>query len=251
LREWQPVSLQHRAGVVYVAYLVTLGGAGLVFYRRVEPVRWIVLAVFLGLSLRHWRNVPLFLLVSLPLSAEMIAALTQWVHDRVPTIARHPQRWLLATTLAVALTMVRLGPDHLERVAFCGLAPEEFFRDTEYPIEAVEWIRAHRDQIGSRLYNEYGFGGFLRWWLPQEKIFIDGRMPAWRIGHRWIFYDYIALAVWDPPELGVLDKYSVDWAIVARGSTLESALRSRLEWQTVYEDRKVGIHVKRRRGGAG
>ncbi|TLY42133.1 MAG: hypothetical protein E6K61_03895 [Nitrospirae bacterium] len=178
LHEWQPVSLQSRTGVSYLGYLAALGFALLLLYRRIEPVRWTVLAVFLGLSLS-------------------------------------------------------------------GLAPAEFFRGTEYPIEAVQWIHEHRDKLGTRLYNDYDLGGFLHWWLPGEKIFIDGRMPAWRIGNRRIYYDYLALTNWDPPALGVLQKYGVDWALVERGSPLAQALASLDEWREVYADTKVSIYVKR------
>lgn len=245
LHEWQPVSLQSRAGVSYVGYLAALGLALLALYRRVEPVRWAVLAVFLGLSLRHWRNVPVFLLVSVPVVAELLAELTRWVVTFFPVVSRRPKRWLLAATLATSLGVGILGPGHLERVVRSGLATEEFFRGTEYPIEAIQWIHAHRGLLGTRLYNDYGLGGFLLWWLPGEKIFIDGRMPAWKIGDRRIFYDYLALTNWDPAPLGVLQKYGVDWAILGRGSPLAHALASQPDWREVYADTKVSIYVKR------
>jgi len=137
-----------------------------------------------------------------------------------------------------------LGPDHWQGVAQCGLEPAGYFRGTDYPIEAVEWIRTHRNQLGTRLYNDYGLGGFLLWWLPDEKVFIDGRMPAWRVGDRWIFYDYVALTAWDPPELGVLSKYGVDWAMVGAGTALSTALAGRADWREVYRDTKVALFVK-------
>ncbi len=204
--------------------------------------------VFLVLSLRHWRNVPFFLLVSLPLCAELLAELSTRVMAYFPAERIPAKGASLAAAMALALSMVWLGGGHLQRVARSGLATEEFFRETEYPIEAVQWIRAHRDQIGSRLYNDYGLGGFLLWWLPTEKIFIDGRMPAWRMGDRWILYDYVALTHWDPPELGVLDKYEVDWAIVGRDTPLEKTLGKAMsgnrEWRMIYRDPKVSLYVR-------
>jgi len=245
LHEWQPVSLQSRAGLIYVTYLTALGIALLFLYRRVEPIRWTILAVFLVLSLRHWRNVPFFLLVSVPLWAELLGELTARAVARFAAGTARQKQWLLAVTLAVALGMGLLGPDHLRSVLRSGLAPAEFFQGTDYPIEAVRWIREHRDSLGTKLYNDYGLGGFLLWWLPKEKIFIDGRMPAWRVGDRWIFYDYIALTNWDPPALGVLQKYDVDWAIVRRGSPLARALANKDEWLQIYQDAKVSLYVRR------
>jgi hypothetical protein len=244
LQEWQPVSLLHRAGLIYIVYLAGLAFTMLCFYRRVEPARWAVLGIFLALSLRHWRNVPFFLLVSIPLTAEMVQATVSWMADSVPMFRHHMRQWILGVTVAVGIGIVLLGSEHIERVAQSGLAPVKFFETTEYPIEAVQWIQEHRGELGTRLYNDYGFGGFLLWWLPDEKIFIDGRMPAWRIGDRWIFYDYIALTSWKPPALGVLDKYAVDWAMTAAGGTLDRMLSGELRWRVRYTDHKVRIYAK-------
>ena len=245
LHEWQPLSLETYAGRLYVGYLVVLGAAMGMGYRRIEPIRWVLLAVFLGLSLRHWRNVPFFLIVSLPLVAEMLAMIATRALAWMPAAARHPRQWGLAAALVVAIGLSALGPEHLTRVVRSGLAAEEFFHDTSYPIEAVQWIKANRDQVGARMFNEYGHGGFLLWWLPGERIFIDGRMPAWRIGDRRIFEDYLALTNWDPPALGALDKYLVDWALVTRDGPLERALGGARGWRTVYADAKVTIYVRR------
>jgi hypothetical protein len=244
LHEWQPLSLQTAAGSLYAAYLAVLGLAMVVGYRRVEPVRWMVLLVFLGLSLRHWRNIPFFLLVSLPLAAELLAMGVERAVAWLPAAARRPKEWALALALVVGIGLGLLGPEHVTRVVRSGLAAEEFFRNTSYPIEAVQWIKANRDQVGMRMFNEYGHGGFLLWWLPGERIFVDGRMPAWRIGDRRIFEDYLALTNWDPPALGVFDKYLVDWALVKRGSLLARTLGGARSWRAVYADEKVMIYVR-------
>ncbi len=244
LQEWQPLSLSTLAGRSYALYLAGLGMALAAWYRRIEPLRWVVWILFLLLSLRHMRNIPLFLLVSLPLCAELLGGglgrLTGWL--RLDSV--RARRCLLAWTLAGGLFMVWLGPDHLQRVARSGLQPGEYFKDTSYPIEAVHWVREHRDRLGRRLYNDYAYGGFLLWWLPEEKIFIDGRMPAWRSGGRWIFQDYVALSLTDPPRLSVLSTYSVDWAMVRRKSLLDEALAREQTWKRDYEDRKVAIYVR-------
>ncbi|MEP6957468.1 MAG: hypothetical protein ABI980_01960 [Nitrospirota bacterium] len=244
LQEWQPVSLNTLAGRSYALYLAGLGVALAAWYRRIEPVRWMVWIAFLFLSLRHMRNIPFFLLVSLPLCAELLAIGLGRVTGWLSLNSVRTRQWLLAGTLAGGLFVVWLGPDHLQRVAQSGLQPEEYFKGTSYPIEAVQWIREHRDRVGRRLYNDYAYGGFLLWWLPDEQIFIDGRMPAWRSGDRWIFQDYVALSLTDPPQLSVLSIYSVDWAIVRRKSLLDEALARERTWKREYEDGKVAIYVQ-------
>lgn len=244
VQEWQPLSLSTLAGRSYALYLAGLGMAMAAWYRRIEPVRWVVWIVFLLLSLRHMRNIPFFLLVSLPLSVELLAIGLGRLTVRLSLDSTRAGRCLLAGTLAGGLFMVWLGPDHLQRVAQSGLQPDEYFKGTSYPIEAVQWVHEHRDRVGRRLYNDYAYGGFLLWWLPEEKIFIDGRMPAWRSGGRWIFQDYVALSLTDPPRLSVLSTYSIDWAMVRRKSLLDEALAHEQTWQREYEDGKVTIYVQ-------
>ena len=242
LQEWQPLSLDRLAGRRYAFYLTGLGLAMVLWYRRVEPVRWMVGGLFLALSLRHMRNIPFFLIYSLPLCAELLAIgfgrLGRWV----PCASSMVRIWGLAVTGAAGFLLLWLGPEHLHHVVRSGASPAEYFKDTSYPIEAVEWIRANRDQTGRRLYNDYAYGGFLVWWLPEEKIFIDGRMPAWRMGERRLFQDYVALTLVDPPDLTILKKYSVDWALVRKNGPLDRGLAREGAWARVYEDPKVSIY---------
>ncbi len=244
LQEWQPVSLVTYAGRSYAIYLIGLGFAMLLWYRRIEPVRWVVWASFLVVSLRHLRNVPVFLIVSLPLFTHLIqsgaARLSCWIQPNF----RQARIGLLGLTLLGGLFLVWLGPDHIQHIAQAGLQPEKYYTETSYPIEAIQWVRVHRDQVGHRLFNEYAHGGFLLWWLPGEKIFIDGRMPAWRIGDRWIVNDYAAVALTDPPMLTVFDKYAVDWAIVRRDTVLDRTLAHQTMWTRAYDDAKVAIYVR-------
>ncbi|MBD0315602.1 MAG: hypothetical protein ICV75_02830 [Nitrospiraceae bacterium] len=244
LQEWQPVSLETWAGQMFTAYVVLLGLAMVCCYRRSEPVRWGLWAIFLVLACRHARNIPLLLIVSLPLMADVL----QDALDRLGAyrLASRPcpAYGTGVLTVALALFLLYLGPSHLTSVWHFGVQPAAAFRHTSYPIEAVEWVQAHRPRLGTRPVHDYQYGGFLLWWLPDEKVFIDGRMPAWRIGDRWIFRDYVALRETDPPNLALLEKYAVDWALVRRESVLARSLETLPGWRKEYEDRKAVIFAK-------
>ena len=149
------------------------------------------------------------------------------------------------TTMAAAVLLVSQGGDHLERIVSAGTEPARFFRQTEYPIEAVEWIESHRGETGRRLYNDYGYGGFLLWSMPHEKVFIDGRMPAWRIGSRQIFRDYLLINSGGLRALELLEKYGVDWTLMREDSPLATTLAHTPAWQELYADRKVVILRRR------
>jgi hypothetical protein len=240
LQEWQPLSMASLAGRSYALYLAGLGLTMVMWYRRIQPVRWVVGAVFLALSFRHMRNIPFFLIVSLPLCAEMLSEGWERLRRRLPSEAAGTWGGLAATVVMTA-TLWWLGPEHLHRIARSGTSPAEYFKETSYPIEAVQWMQANRDETGQRLYNDYGYGGFLLWWLPDTKIFIDGRMPAWQSRERAILRDYMALTATEP-DLSILTKYSVDWALVRRQTPLDEGLERDAAWRRVYADDKAAIY---------
>ncbi|MBA2485115.1 MAG: hypothetical protein H0V35_03280 [Nitrospira sp.] len=241
LREWQPVSFQGWAGRAYGCYLAGLACLMTGWYRRVEPLRWVMLMNVLVLSLLHWRNVTLFLIVSLPLVAELLALCVASCLRWASALRTHAGASFLALAIMAVSALATMGLEHLAHVWRSGSAPGTYFEQTGYPIEAVRWIRNHREEVGTRLYNDYGYGGFLLWQLPDEKIFIDGRMPAWRIGDRLIFQNYVDLNREDSPELDVLERYRVDWALIQRDSALARALMAHHAWKTIYTDVKVMI----------
>jgi hypothetical protein len=241
LQEWQPLSLGARAGRSYALYLGGLGLAMAFWYRRIEPVRWVVASVFLAFSFRHMRNIPFFLIVSLPLCAEVMSDAYERLRRAVQWPESAVHRGSFAVTVLLTAVLVWVGPEHLHRIALSGTRPAEYFKETSYPIEAVEWIRSNGDQAGQRLYNDYGYGGFLLWWLPDIKVFIDGRMPAWRSEQRAILRDYMALTGADP-DLSILRKYSIDWALVKRRTPLEEGLARDGAWSRMYADDKAAIY---------
>jgi hypothetical protein len=239
LREWQPVSFDGWAGAAFLLYLLVMAGLAALWYRRVEPTRWALLAVSLAWSLWHWRNVTIFLVVALPLVAELFETSSNWVLQRITH--RRRATLVFAMTLMTGSLLVSLDGHHVARLLSAGIQPEKFFGETEYPIEAVTWIKVNRHEVGRRLYNDYGDGGFLIWWLPDEKIFIDGRMPAWRIGDRTIFQDYLTINAGGLAALDLLEKYRVDWGLIRQDSPLVRVLANDPAWRRVYADAKVVI----------
>jgi hypothetical protein len=239
LREWQPVSFEGWAGTAFLLYLVAVAGSAVLWYRQIQPIRWALLAVSLVWSFLHWRNVTIFLVIAVPLVAELFQAggvsIARFIAPRLRAAI------IAAVTLMTGLLLIFLDGHHLERLLAAGTEPEKFFRQTEYPIEAVAWVKANRHEVGRRLYNDYGHGGFLLWWMPEEKIFIDGRMPAWRIGDRTIFYDYVTINSGARAARDLLLKYRVDWALIQRDSLLAAMLNGDPAWRQVYEDAKVVI----------
>lgn len=108
----------------------------------------------------------------------------------------------------------------------------------KFPYDAVEYIKQNKP-IGN-MFNNYNWGGYLIWQLPEYKTFIDGRMPAWRDSTGSLFEEYILIR--DQPHnqiqvfLDYVEKYNITWVLDYSDSKLVEVLVSEYNWQEVYRD---------------
>jgi hypothetical protein len=55
------------------------------------------------------------------------------------------------------------------------------FQTFKYPDRAIDFLKKYnQEKKVDHIFNDFGWGGYLIWKAPEIKIFIDGRMPAWR-----------------------------------------------------------------------
>lgn len=111
-----------------------------------------------------------------------------------------------------------------------------------FPYDAVEYVK--KNPIVGRMLNNYGWGGYLIWRLPEYKTFIDGRMPSWREGEYSVFEDYINVTNNPEQYAYLLDLYDVSFILDKKNSKLVEYLLQEDLWWKVYEDNLSVIVVK-------
>ncbi|OGB73456.1 hypothetical protein A3K24_01165 [candidate division Kazan bacterium RIFCSPHIGHO2_01_FULL_44_14] len=238
LAEWGHFGLHGLSDQIFVVYLVLMIVALLFVYRKVEPTRWaLALALFVS-ALWADRNLELFLLISAGLFAEAIDGgirrLTNWL-IRV--------RWLALIITGVGLLAILPG---VMQFALANEDMNTLIHWGNYPLQAVEWAKAHPDQIGTRMYNPYSWGGFLVWRFPEQKVFIDGRMAYWKLDNRFVFRDAMAIDDGQPGTVSMIqERYGVDWVIIPPGFSLANMLSHQPGWQLVYQDKLAVIYTKK------
>jgi hypothetical protein len=90
--------------------------------------------------------------------------------------------------------------------------------------------------------NEYLWGGYLIWALPEQKVFIDGRADifAWTgvLGEygRWYTLEE------DPARL--LDKYGIRYCLLRANAPMARVLLYLPGWKRVYGDEVAVVFVK-------
>jgi hypothetical protein len=108
------------------------------------------------------------------------------------------------------------------------------------PVEAVEVIR--RTHPTGRMLNEYVYGGYLSWALPDHKVFIDGRADV----YAWtgVLQDYGAWATLQEDPSRLLDQYRIDFCLLSEASPMVRAMRYLPGWREQYSDSHAVIFVR-------
>jgi hypothetical protein len=244
IEEWQSPT---PAGIASVAFYISVLLLFLVFaYTRYRPTptEAILLAGFLWLAWSGQRYVIWFGMVAMPLFAKGLAELPM----RLPSI--QPQRNLLNSVLAVLLFVPALlvQPWWVERVplpeSYWSMVwrevPEGSLLEVETPVGAADYLAAHP---GGHLFNEMGYGSYLIWALPEQKVFIDPRVELYPYD-QWMDYVRIGQGV---RYNELLREYGADRVLlsIALQKELSTALEADPFWEKEYEDVYSEVWVQR------
>jgi hypothetical protein len=227
IMEWQPMPFNLVGGKIFLALLLGFFVAQIAFRLtwRVEE-----LALFLFgtmMSCLHLR----FLILFVPFFAPLLATIFgRWV----PRYNRKKDIFVLnAALMALVIgSIVHYFPTNAEMQRLVA---------KNFPAQAVQYI--HQHPVPGPLFNTYGFGGYLVWALPEQKVFIDGRGDVFERGG--VLSDYLHIANLKPGALAVLNGYGVQSCLLERDEALATALSVSPEWKRIYSDGVSALYVRR------
>jgi hypothetical protein len=110
-------------------------------------------------------------------------------------------------------------------------------------VAAAAWLAAH-PEVGTRMYNQYGWGGYLAYRFypqPNRRVFIFGEAAL--MGDP-LLNQYEDVQTLQPDWKQVLDEYRVDYIVYNRGEALANVLATQPDWKLVYEDAIAVIYVR-------
>jgi hypothetical protein len=100
------------------------------------------------------------------------------------------------------------------------------------PVAAVDYIR--RADLSGPMLNEYVFGGYLMWALPEKKVFIDGRGDIYDWTGVLQRYGRWATLSEDPQIL--LDKYGIRLCLLSKDCPMARVMPYLAGWRKAYSD---------------
>src|SRR4030081_1916781 len=153
-----------------------------------------------------------------------------------------PPRRVFAVVTAIVLIVIA-GATAFRIVDSTSEANQRSLDSSSYPIAAANWLAAH-PEVGTRMYNQYGWGGYLanRFYPdPNRKVFIFGEAAL--MGDP-LLNQYEDVQTLRTSWKQVLDQYKVDFVIYNKGEALANVLATQPEWQLVYQDSVAVIYVR-------
>jgi len=211
--EEAPPDVLRPAGFVFALFgLATLGlalarGGTLLDALLLVPLFW------LGLSAQ--RHMPYFALAATPYIAGGLSEL--WWRWRPSSRFALPRPAIVGIGVGLA-AMVAAS------VATAPFAPIE----TQYPTAA----RAKLAATGGNLLNEYDWGGYLIWRVPERPVFIDGRLFLFLPD---VLTEYEEMVFMRPGWRDQLDRHAIAQVLLRPDRPLAVALRD-LGWTVVSQD---------------
>lgn len=200
----------------------------------------VMLALFL--SLQSVRNIALFIAAATPPMISSFSAYWRQISAERGWKFTLPTRSLFAATTAVVLVVIALAT--LARIAGAiSPARQQSMDATTYPVAAADWLAAH-PTVGTRMYNQYGWGGYLAYRFypqPNRKVFIFGEAAL--MGDP-LLNEYESVQSLQPDWKQILDKYRVDYVVYNKGGALANLLATQPDWKLAYEDSEAVIYVR-------
>ena len=233
IEEWRPLSLADALGkyVLLLALVLFLAQVILNITYKLDEMVMLLFAVYATCA--HVRFAMILVVFVAPIVAVILA---RWIPPYDPA----KDKYLLnaAIIALVILAVIKFRPS--EQAIKTVVA-------SEYPVHAVEYLRAHPQPGG--IFNEYTWGGYLISELGEARpVFIDGRADMYV--YSGVFPDFIVATAGQPQALRILDRHDVRSCLLDRKSALAALLAQSPEWKQVYSDDLSVIYVRSMKRGA-
>jgi hypothetical protein len=237
IQEWDPPRLATPSLIPFWLMAVVLVGLmvarGRELSRDVEACRRGYLTIcacalgLLPLAFMAQRNVPTFLLLAVPAIAALITSGTSRSATGVPPPVGASDRPRLNGAITAVAGVLVSGV-----VVYAYATPLDHLRWTPLPEASLAALRTCR----GNLYNRYDEGGYLIWFAPEHKVFLDGRQDPYPVD---LIKEQVRVESSGDFE-SLFQRYDIHCAYVPADSLVSGRL-SRAGWSTLFRDARWAV----------
>jgi hypothetical protein len=232
------------------------------YITRLNPWFIFLSILFFMLALKSKRHFPLFLISSFSLIIQFI-----YFEFAIDLKNNFSTKLKAIAKIIIILIFISLS-FYFITTAKTTNRPFAYHTKSKLPIKLVEFIKNNPELISKKVFNEYSWGGYFLWALPEMKLFIDGRMPQVKYNNHSLLEEYKDFfeeakleekLVNHQIELIVLQKdYPVKFsetekkflgldekALNAESNYLRNFLEASDDWNKIYEDNLGEIYISK------
>lgn len=246
IAEWVAPSPVFQAAVIFIVLVVLLT---LVFSKNQKYWLWPLLFIFAAAGLKTKRQIPHFIIISAflffsSLPQKLQTSSEQKVRDQ--TEVRNQTLVNLTLILFLFFSLFLNLPQAIQT----NSSWENYCQNRilAYPCGAVDYLKNQKGEE-KNLFNRYEWGGFLIWRLPEYKIFVDGRMPAWETpSGKSPYLIYLETLQTQPGWEETLDRYRINWILITPGTFMDLRLApdpGMFGWKEVFRDKISVVYQKK------
>ncbi len=243
INEWASPDFHQAFQQPFLWMLLGLLGAVSLTRKQIPGYRWVPVVVFTWAALVARRNFGPFAIVSAPmLAGQLQLVLQDWISKARESIPGLDKFLKSAESNKASFNVTGRNFINITLIGLLLVAAvikiiqvndPELVLKTEselFPVGAVSWIK-EQDQP-ERIFNDYNWGGYLIYHLPEVPVFVDGRTDLF--GDE-ILNDYLDVIFCKENWQNPLDQLKVEMIIVRSDSCLKG-LATAEGWKALYED---------------
>ncbi len=216
--------------------------------------------LFFVLAIKSRRHFPLFFVASFPFIINFLTDYFSCLKINLSNLSRLIQIYLIltlffASSLFVVKTNFTNNP--FTNHKFCQ----------RYPCAAIKFLKNNPQYSKLKIFNEYGWGGFMIWTWPEKKLFIDGRLPQYKFAEHTMLEEYYEFFK-EEKAADKLEQYNIQLVLLRKPQPIQADwlerfifsfnenelknpanylinyLKNSPNWQLVYDDKISYIYAK-------
>ncbi len=262
--EWLPL-WQFPISYFHLFFCAALATALIIYFfdhkqKRISFWNFVLLITLFSAAFKARRNFPFLFIGSLPFWAAIFSPMKDQPKKKADDAFAKKFILFFLSVCLIAASFLVLMEARYTNYPFSDKKNCEF-----YPCEALKAIKKLPNQEALKIFNDYGWGGFLIWQWPEHKLFIDGRLPMLTVNGQSLMQEYYEFA--DPEKVeDKLELYGINLVLMKKAKAykvnwfekfffgirekqpkdvLRDYLKGREDWSLMYEDKFSMVFIKK------
>lgn len=200
-------------GITIAAYLVSF-----LMYKNKKEINslWhlVLILFFIVLAIKSRRHFPLLFISSLPF-------LSSFIYDEIKETIKNIKlgKTIIDIFIKAYLSFVFLFVFLLLATSIKVIKNPFAYYCQKYPCQALEFIKNDPKISSARIFNSYGWGGYLIHQWPEKKIFIDGRLPQIKIKNHSYLEEYLLFFKDEQNIKQKIEEYQIELFLLEKRKT--------------------------------